>query len=156
MSLEFTAAQKQVLESYGKPFPVNADIRTWPIQHRTDLLFSCNLITIFIEAVTSCDSVCSEVCVLPKYALAAVSPTFAEHLLQKPNLESLVFDIGRMDNNLQKEHRKAVDTLCIWLMSLATPLIFDLKAPTFYSQISLRHLARQLGNVHPSVAKQPS
>ncbi|KAL5417832.1 hypothetical protein PMIN04_007603 [Paraphaeosphaeria minitans] len=145
MILEFTDAQRKALASYGKPLPINADVRTWPIQDRTDLLFSSNLITIFMEAQTPCGSVYNEICALPRYILAAVSPTFANHLLQKPDLESFVFDIGHMDTNLQEEHRKAVETLYTWLTNLSIPLVFDLKAPTFYSEISLRHIARQLG-----------
>ncbi|KAF2449834.1 hypothetical protein P171DRAFT_440283 [Karstenula rhodostoma CBS 690.94] len=145
MSLEFSDAQKQALAGYGKPFPANADVRRWAFQDRMDLLFSYDLITIFLEAEASWGPVCSEICVVPKYTLAAVSPIFAEHLLQKPELESFVFDVGHMDKALQEEHRKALNSLNTWLLNLATHTISDLKAPTFYSEISLRHIARQLG-----------
>lgn len=145
MSLEFTDIQKQALDGHGKYFPTNADVRTWSFQQRTDILFSFDLITVFLEAEISCGSVYTEVCVLPRYTLAAVSPTFAEHLLQKPDLEAFVFDVGRMDKNSQEEHQKALKTLNTWLLSLVEPPIYDLKAPTFYSEISLRHIARQLG-----------
>jgi hypothetical protein len=145
MALEFSDAQKQVLTKYGKPHPVNPDVRTWPFQDRHDLFFSYDVITIFLEAQTPRGEVCSEVCVAPRYALAAVSSTFAEHLMQKPDLDTFMFNVGRMDKTLQQEHERALNTLTTWLTTLATLTISDLKAPTFYAEIALRHIARQLG-----------
>ncbi|KAL1600550.1 hypothetical protein SLS60_006936 [Paraconiothyrium brasiliense] len=145
MTLEFTDAQKHALTCFGKPYPTDPDVRNWPIKDRNELFFSYDLITIFMAANTAFGIVFGEVCVVSKYALAAVSQTFAEHLLQNPNLDTFTFDVGRMDNLLQQEHEKAINALNTWLINLSTPNITDLQAPTFYSEVSLRHIARQLG-----------
>lgn len=144
MTLEFTDAQKHVLSSFGKPYPDEPDVRKWPLKDRNELFFSYELITIFVASHTSSISTYDEVCVVPKLTLAAVSQTFAEHLFQNPNLETFTFDIGRMDKALQQEHKQALDTLNTWLTNLASTTVTDLSAPTFYSEVALRHIARQL------------
>ncbi|KAJ4360789.1 uncharacterized protein N0V89_001356 [Didymosphaeria variabile] len=145
MTLEFSDAQKHALTGFGKPYLTDPDVRNWPLKDRHDLFFSYDLITIFIAANTSSGTVFGEICVVSKYTLAAVSQTFAEHLLQNPNIDTFTFDVGRMNNFLRHEHEKALNTLNTWLINLSTPNITDLQAPTFYSEVSLRHIARQLG-----------
>lgn len=145
MSDELTDAQKQVLAGHSKPFPARADVRTWSLGHRTELLFSNNLVTIYMKVGTLFNQQPKELFALPKYALAAVSLIFAAYVLQQPGLDSFIINVGHMDKGLREEYQNALFTLERWVLSLPTDLILDLKAPTFYAELSLRHITRQLG-----------
>ena len=142
MPLQFSDAQKHVLAYYRKLHLSEIDVRKWPVNDRMDFFFSDEL-SLFLMAhgVAKCS------CAVPKYTLAIVSPTFAEHLLQDPDLHTFTFDVGRMDGPLQKEHDMALNTLNTWLVNLSTPAMTVLQALTFYPEIALRHIARQLGMI---------
>lgn len=50
-----------------------------------------------------------------------------------------------MSQDLRKEHECALTALERWFQNLIMPTNQTLEAPTFYSEIALRHIVRQLG-----------
>lgn len=141
MLRQLSDAQKSVLASCSKSHPLDIDVRNWPLQNRAELYFSYDIIYLMLEA----NGFAKRVCMIPKLLLAAVSPTFSEHVLRQSDLDTFTFDVGHMDEDLQVQHCMALDSLYRWLTALCTPAAVDLQAPTFHSEIALRHIIRQLG-----------
>ncbi|KAJ4304524.1 hypothetical protein N0V90_000050 [Kalmusia sp. IMI 367209] len=130
------------------------DVRKWSLSTRADLLAGGTVALCLLTRTPPNSNSESEliawthVAYVPKYALAAISETFWEYWNNSRELNRLIFDVGNMDTALVRQHEVALKTLEEWMYNLCTTAVPDLQAPTFYSEISLRHIARQLHISH--------
>ena len=142
----FTEAQKSALSKFVDIYHADPDIRNWKREDirtlHTDVSKVSLCITWHTEGYIKIEK---PICWVPKYLLIAASPTFAEHCSRDPGLIAFTFDVGNMDESFRGEHELAILALDAWFDFLCAAGAEEMRAPTFYSNAALWHIARQLG-----------
>jgi hypothetical protein len=142
----FTEAQKSALSKHVDIYQADPDVRNWEWINRWKLIFDQSKVSLCIQWYSGDRfKIEKHICKVPKNVLIAVSPTFADHCSRDPGLITLTFDIGNMDEISREHHGMAIRQLGVWLDDLCATGGENLQAPTFYSNVALWHVARQLG-----------